>query len=67
MDLICGERVGAFVVFVDENGLRHAVKLGSVLSLSDADDRQDRTVMQMPGGRVVLIHAPLEQVLRWFS
>lgn len=37
--VISGERVGAFVVFVDENGLRHAVKLNSVLSLSDADDR----------------------------
>ena len=67
MDIIRGERVGAFVVFMDENGLRHAVKLGSVLSLSDGDDHQDTTVMQIPGGRVVLIQAPLEKVLKWLS
>lgn len=64
--LASGQRVGAFVVFSDENGVRCAVRLGSVLALSDGDERQDTTVMQLPGGRAVLIQAPLEEVLRWF-
>lgn len=57
----------AFVVFVDENGVRYAVRLGSVLALSGGDERQDTTVMQLPGGRAVLIHAPFDEVLRWFA
>jgi hypothetical protein len=65
--LASGQRVGAFVVFVDDTGARCAVRLGSVLALSDGDDRQDTTVAQLPGGRAVLIQAPLEEVLRWFS
>ena len=31
--LASGQRVGAFVVFADENGVRYAVRLGSVLAL----------------------------------
>jgi hypothetical protein len=65
--LASGQRVGAFVVFSDENGVRYAVRLGSVLALSDGDDRQDTTVAQLPGGRAVLIQAPLEEVLGWFG
>lgn len=65
--LASGQRVGAFVVFADENGLRHAVRLGSVLALSDGDERQDTTVMQLPGGRAVLIQVPLDEVLDWFG
>ena len=64
--LASGQRVGAFVVFTDENGVRYAVRLGSVLALSNGDDRQDTTVAQLPGGRAVLIQAPLEEVLGWF-
>ena len=64
---VTGMRVGAFVVLTDDEGLRHAVRLGSVLALSDADSCQDTAIMQMPGGRTVLIRAPLEEVLRWFT
>ena len=66
-EVITGTRMGAFVLFVDSDGLRHAVRLGSVLALSDADSCQDTTVMQMPGGRAVLIRASLEEVVGWFS
>lgn len=65
--LAAGRRIGAFVVFTDENGLRHAVRLGSVLALSDGDDRQDTTVLQLPGGRAILIQAPLGDVVGWFG
>lgn len=64
--VITGTRMGAFVVFVDEESLRHAVRLGSIMSLSDTDCSQDTTTMQMAGGRVVLIRAPLDRVLSWF-
>lgn len=68
MDIFdCGRRIGSFVVFVDGDGLRHAVRLGSVLGLSDGDDRQDTTVIQLPGGRAILIQSPLENVLSWFQ
>lgn len=62
-----GGRVGAFVVVIDGDGLRHAVRLGSVLALSDGDEAQDTTVMQLPGGRAVRVLAPLEEVLGWFG
>lgn len=64
---VTGMRVGAFVILIDDEGLRHAVRLGSVLALSDADNCQDTAVMQMPGGRTVLIRASLEEVLQWFT
>lgn len=64
--VITGTRMGSFVVFVDDENLRHAVRLGSVLALSDTDTCQDSTLMQMPGNRAVLIRAPLERVLTWF-
>lgn len=64
---VTGRRVGAFVVFADDEGVRYAVRLGSILALSDADNCQDATVMQLPGGRALLIRATLEQVLAWFT
>lgn len=64
---VAGQRVGAFVVFADDEGVRYAVRLGSILALSDADSCQDATVMQLPGGRSLLIRATLEQVLAWFT
>ena len=62
-----GRRVGPFVLFADDDGLRHAIRLHGVLALSDADDLQMATVMLMPGGRVVMIREPLDEVLGWFS
>ena len=64
---VAGQRVGAFVVFADDEGVRYEVRLGSIMSLSDADSCQDATVMQLPGGRALLIRATLEQVLAWFT
>lgn len=60
-------RVGAFVLFADDNGVRYAVRLGSILALSDGDETRESTVLQMPGGRAVLVPASLEEVLEWFT
>ena len=65
--LTSGMRIGAFVVFADDDGLRHAVRLGAVLVMSDADPCQDGTILQMPGGRALLIRASFEEVLAWFT
>ena len=65
--LASGRRDGAFVVFTDENGVRHAVRLGVVLALSDGDEMRDATVIQFAGGRAVRVQAPLEEVVRWFG
>ncbi len=62
-----GMRHGPFVIFRDDEDLRHAVRLGAVMGLSDADTCQDATIMQLPGGRVVLIRAAFEEVLQWFT
>lgn len=62
-----GRRVGPFVLFADDDGLRHAVKLGVVMALSDTDTLQTATLMMMPGGRTVLIREPLDEVAKWFS
>jgi len=64
---VAGQRVGAFVVFADDEGVRYAVRIGSILALSDADNCQDATIMQLPGGRALLIRATLEEVLAWFT
>ena len=66
-DLLGGQRVGSFVVFKDEDGLRHAVKCGAVLALSDSDDVGAMTVMQMAGNKAVLIRSPIDEVIGWFK
>ena len=62
-----GRRVGPFVLFADDDGLRHAIRLQGVLAVSDADAVHETSTMLMPGGRVVLIREPLEEVLGWFT
>lgn len=65
-DIVAGERVGGFVMLTDGDGLRHAIKSGAVLALSEADETGGGTVMQLPGNRVVTIHLPIDEVLSWF-
>lgn len=60
-------RIGPFVVLVDGDGARHAVRLGAVLALSDGDETRDTTIVQCAGGRAVRVPAPLEEVVTWFS
>jgi hypothetical protein len=65
--LVRGERAGTLVVFAGAYGLRYAVPFASVLALRDGDESQSSTLMQVVGGREMLIEAPLDEVLRWFG
>ncbi len=62
-----GSHLGGFVLLTDADGIRHALRLGAVLALSDGDPCHDSTMVQMPAGRTLLIHTPLEKVITWFS
>lgn len=64
---LANRRVGAFILFADRNGVRYAVRLGAILALSDGDEARETTVLQMPGGRAVLVPTSLEEVLEWFT
>lgn len=62
VEIVADERLSGFIVFTDVNGL-HAVRLGSVLAVSDADDTRDRTCQQLPGSRAVLVDATWDEVM----
>lgn len=63
---ILGERRGQFVVFEDGDGGRHAVRVTAIVAASDLDQCRDATILQLPGGRAVMVRMPLEGVLDWF-
>lgn len=61
-----GERVRGFIVFTDQDGLRHAVRMNAVLAMCDGDDARDTTVCLLSGGRTVCVMAQMDEVLTWF-
>jgi len=67
MEFISGQRVGGYLVFRDGDGLRHAVRVGTVLALSDADESQTSTVVQLPGGRALMVGIPMDEILGWLD
>lgn len=66
-ELEIGQRLGGFVVFTDESGIRHAVRLGAVMAISDADDSGMMTAIQLSGNRVAVIRRSFDQVIGWFQ
>jgi hypothetical protein len=62
-----GTRVGGYVIIVDSEGLRHAIRATSVTAMSDADPAQDETILQIGSSRTVCIPAALDRVLEWFG
>ena len=66
-DVLAGQRTGPFVVLLDEDGLRHAVKLSAVQVLSDGDTCGNSTSVQLTGNRVAVVRRPLDEVLSWFA
>ena len=66
-DMVRGTRVGGYVVLTDVDGRRHALRAGAILAASDADDSQSSTCLLLHGGRVLLVHACLEEVLTWLG
>ena len=63
-DIVAGVRAGPFIVFKDADGLRHAVRQGAVLAISEAGD--DLTTLQMTGSRCAVVQQAFELVLSWF-
>ncbi len=59
-------RMGPFVPLIDNDGVRHAIRLGAVVALCDANACGDTTVMLMAGGRVLLVPSPTDTVMPWF-
>ncbi|MDO9708880.1 hypothetical protein [Paracraurococcus lichenis] len=63
---MAGERIHGYMLFVDRDGVRHAVRPGAVICLSDADDCRDTTAIQLPGARIIFVAASLDDVLATF-
>ncbi len=66
-DAHMGKRTGPFVLLLDEDGLRHAIKLSAIHVLSDADGEATSTAIQLTGNRIAVIRRPLDEVLSWFA
>ena len=66
IEVATGTRHGALILFSDGDGTRHAVRMSSVIAVSDLDQMQDAALLQLPGGRAVAVRVPLDQVLEWF-
>ena len=60
-------RSGPFVVFSDSDGLRHAIRLGGITALSDADECRDTTLLLIHGGKLLVLQESLDEVVQWFS
>lgn len=68
MTSIHGERLpGGFNLITGIDGIRYAVRPHAVAILHDADECHDETLVQLPGGHVVRVPCPLDEVLAWFA
>ncbi len=63
-DLLSGVRVGPFVVFKDADGMRHAVRQGAILAISEHEG--DVVTISMTGSRSALVRQAFDRVLAWF-
>ncbi len=63
-DLLSGVRVGPFVVFKDADGMRHAVRQGAILAISEHEG--DVVTISMTGSRSALVRQAFDKVLSWF-
>ena len=66
-DLVQGCRHGAFVVFQDEEGVRHAVRQGAIVSISEHTVDCGATLIQLSGQRTALVRQGFDQVLSWLA
>lgn len=63
-----GERLpGGFILITGLDGTRYAVRQQAVTIVHDADECRDETLVQLHGGHVVRVPAPLDEVLAWFA
>ncbi len=54
-------------MFHDEDGIRHAVRVSAIIAASDADAMGNATIVQLPGGRFVVVRTCLEEVIQWMA
>ncbi len=67
MDVESGDCIAGFLIVIDGDGCRHAIRLSEVLCLSDTDACGTETMMILRGGDRVRVNEPLDQVIRWMS
>ena len=60
-------RQGRYVLLRDRDGLRHAVRGGSILAISDVDGGEVCTAVILHGGRIIIVDAPIEEILAWLD
>ena len=61
------ERHGSTLVFRDQDGIRHAVRTSAIIAASDVDTTRDATVVQLPGGRFLMVRTCLDEVTQWMT
>ncbi len=64
-DILSGVRVGPFIVFKDADGMRHAVRQGAILAISECDG--DIVTISMTGSRSALVRQAFDRVVAWFG
>jgi hypothetical protein len=63
-----GERIaGGFILIAGLDGIRYAIRPQSVGIIHDADGCRDETMVQLHGGHVIRVPAPLDEVLDHMS
>jgi hypothetical protein len=56
-------RIGPFLLVEDADGCRHVMRPSVILCISDADPGRTETVVQLPGGRRILLLSALDDVM----
>lgn len=59
-----GERIGRFVVLLDQDGVLHAVAAGTVGIIREVDGG---TLLALSGGKMLVVNQPMRTVLRWMK
>lgn len=57
-------RVGGYVVFIDNEGRRHALRPHSISCVSETDPLGDEVMLTIGMSRTILVREPLDSVLR---
>jgi hypothetical protein len=55
-------RLGGFLLLIDEGGRRNLVRIGSIQMLADADEMHDSTIVVV-AGRCLTVPRPLDDLL----
>jgi len=67
LDIRSGARVAGFLILVDGDGRRYALRLNAILGLQDVDECADQTLVTITGGRSFIVPKSLDPVLGWLT